>query len=67
VGRGHPNARALADATDALQPDHFPACPNCGNLCGKLARICVDCGWRLYEEGVDPPGRIVKPSTERGQ
>jgi hypothetical protein len=35
-------------ATDRNAPDHLPACPRCGNLCGVMAVICVDCGSRLY-------------------
>lgn len=27
----------------------FPACPHRGNLCGKLARLCADCGAFLRE------------------
>lgn len=27
----------------------YPVCPSCGEQCGRLARICVDCGAYLYE------------------
>lgn len=27
----------------------YPSCPHCGNLCGRLARVCADCGAFLYE------------------
>jgi len=27
----------------------YPICPGCGSLCGRLARICADCGAFLYE------------------
>lgn len=39
---------------DLAEPDHYPTCPICGNLCGRLARVCVDCGARLYEPGAEP-------------
>lgn len=28
--------------------DHFPVCGGCGDLCGKLARVCFGCGRALY-------------------
>ena len=31
----------------AVTDDNFPACPRCGNLCGRLAIVCADCGARL--------------------
>ncbi len=31
---------------DALQPDRFPTCPRCGDLCDPGALICL-CGCRL--------------------
>jgi len=34
-------------------PDSFPTCPQCGNLCGKLARLCADCGAFLYAPNSD--------------
>jgi predicted amidophosphoribosyltransferase len=37
------------DAMNRRSPDSFPCCPHCGNLCGKLARLCADCGSFLYE------------------
>lgn len=27
---------------------HYPACPSCGNLCGRLAQVCADCGALLF-------------------
>jgi len=47
-------ARQYADALDLILGDHFPTCPRCGNLCGRLARVCVDCGCRLYELPTQP-------------
>ena len=38
---------------DLLAPDRYPTCPACGNLCGKLARICADCGAQLFASEVD--------------
>jgi predicted amidophosphoribosyltransferase len=38
--------RAAHDA-GLVEPDHYPTCPRCGNLCGRLAVICADCGARL--------------------
>lgn len=35
------------EAADRGTDDHYPSCPYCGNLCGLLAVICVDCGTRL--------------------
>lgn len=37
-------------AHEAVTADSMPACPRCGNLCGRLARICVDCGAKLYDD-----------------
>lgn len=28
----------------------YPVCPHCGELCGRLARICADCGALLVED-----------------
>lgn len=39
-------------------PDHSPSCPQCGNLCGRLARICADCGAFLYEPNLND--RIIR-------
>jgi predicted amidophosphoribosyltransferase len=41
--------RELAHEHDSWLPDHLPTCPHCGNLCGKLAQVCYDCGARLYD------------------
>lgn len=61
------NAALDAAASDRIQPDHYPACPRCGNLCGVLARVCVDCGARLYPE---PKAELaledVSAARERG-
>jgi hypothetical protein len=27
----------------------YLTCPHCGNLCGRLARVCADCAGYLYE------------------
>lgn len=35
---------------NAVLPDHLPSCPRCGSLCGRLARLCADCGMGLYEQ-----------------
>lgn len=43
----HETARIAADRHDGVAPDHYPVCTGCGNLCGVLAQICVDCGTRL--------------------
>lgn len=37
-----------AARSDAYALDHFPTCPHCGNLCGRLASKCADCGAQLY-------------------
>jgi len=48
------NAAYRAHARESVTPDHFPTCPRCGELCGKLAIICADCGARLkLTEGVN--------------
>ena len=51
------DAEQTARSLDAMAPDHYPTCPNCGDLCGMLAVICVECGARLYEPGfaIMPP------------
>lgn len=41
------NAARRAERRNGVSPDHFPTCPRCGNLCGRLAVICADCGARL--------------------
>jgi hypothetical protein len=28
---------------------NYPTCPHCGEVCGRLARVCADCGAYLYE------------------
>lgn len=33
--------------------DHHPACPSCGDLCGRLARKCASCGRPLYPSDLD--------------
>lgn len=43
------NALDAARRLDHWLPDHFPSCPRCGNLCGRLARVCAGCGTRLHE------------------
>jgi hypothetical protein len=43
--------RARRDDLGAL--DHYPTCPRCGDLCGRLARICVECGAELFASPVD--------------
>lgn len=43
-------ARTRQRANDALSLDRFPSCPHCGNLCGKLARVCYDCGAHLFQD-----------------
>ena len=60
------NAALDAAASDRIQPDHYPACPRCGNLCGVLARICVDCGARLYTETAAPEREAMQATRERG-
>lgn len=51
-------AAGRAAQDNGLAPDHFPACPHCGNLCGKLARLCADCGAFLYHPTADD--RLVR-------
>ncbi len=34
--------------TDRHLLDHFPVCPHCGELCGRLAEVCSACGSRLF-------------------
>lgn len=65
------NAALDAAASDRIQPDHYPACPRCGNLCGVLAVICADCGARLYLEPEDRYPRLrrreaMQATRERG-
>ena len=36
----------------------YPVCPDCGNLCGRLARLCHDCGAYLFEP--DPDDRAIR-------
>ncbi len=43
------NAARKARAADLATCDHFPSCPHCGEACGRLARVCADCGSFLYE------------------
>ena len=50
-------SRQLERAT----PDHLPTCPHCGNLCGRLATKCADCGCALY-----PPHVTLQLATEVG-
>jgi hypothetical protein len=42
-------SRGDSHSTDALSLDRYPSCPQCGNICGRLARLCADCGAFLYE------------------
>jgi hypothetical protein len=37
---------------------NYPTCPHCGNLCGRLARLCSDCGAFLYEPNLDD--RVIR-------
>lgn len=37
----------------------FPECPHCGNLCGRLAQRCYQCGTKLYMETKSPQSRRV--------
>jgi predicted amidophosphoribosyltransferase len=48
--------------TDGIAPDHYPTCPHCGNLCGKLARVCYDCGAHLYDD-VTNAGRAKREDS----
>ncbi len=50
---------------EAVTGDHFPACPRCGDLCGRLAQVCAECGTRLYdaEFSTDPTGLSTAKST----
>jgi tRNA(Ile2) C34 agmatinyltransferase TiaS len=50
---------------DNLLPDHFPSCPRCGNLCGRLAVRCADCGARLFEPDAAPLGEALTADKER--
>jgi ribosomal protein L32 len=48
IDNGSPDSAAnRAKRHDHVMPDHYPVCPSCGNLCGRLARICADCGVSL--------------------
>ena len=44
------NARTDHAAADLAMRDHFPTCPRCGDLCGRMAYRCSDCGAKLYEQ-----------------
>lgn len=52
-------SRQRANDLNAL--DHFPTCPHCGNLCGRLATKCADCGCALY-----PPHVTLQLATGVG-
>lgn len=41
------NAATRAQQSDRYGIDLYPSCPRCGNLCGRLAVVCADCGARL--------------------
>jgi hypothetical protein len=40
-------AEYVQGSHERVTPDHYPACPRCGDLCGVLATVCVGCGTRL--------------------
>lgn len=42
-----------ADRLNAVQLDHFPACPSCGDLMGLLATRCASCGASLLPTELD--------------
>lgn len=45
--------------------DHYPTCPRCGDLCGKLARICVSCGARLILSAGDREQLGLNPDAAK--
>lgn len=51
--------RAMHD--DVTTGDHYPTCPRCGDLCGVLAAICVNCGCRLRLSDVE--SRAMQPNA----
>lgn len=53
-----------AKGWDAVTPDQFPSCPHCGNLCGKLARVCYDCGAHLFDDVTNDGRRRLPPEGE---
>ena len=57
------NADYRARTMNLLGPDHYPACPGCGDLCGLLAQRCANCGAQLYAD--PPPAHVIIPGRAR--
>lgn len=45
--------------------DHYPTCPRCGNLCGRLAARCADCHAKLYELDSHAADRLSSTPMQR--
>lgn len=59
---------ARTEPRDRISPDHYPECPKCHDICGRLARVCASCGTALFDPrdavGVESPVMNAAPKRE---